>query len=69
MTIDDSKIIDNNGTKGIATKNGSVALKAGFHPLRLSYFQGSGDKFLELYWRSEKNVIGQKISSDVLFHK
>ena len=69
LVINDLKIIDNNGTKGIATKTGKIALNAGFHPIRLSYFQGGGDRFLELYWRSEKHLIGQKIPGGVLFHK
>ncbi|HCE46092.1 MAG TPA: hypothetical protein DET40_21315 [Lentisphaeria bacterium] len=67
LTINDSKIIDNDGMHAPETKTGSVALKAGFHPIRLAYIQGTKDKLLEIYWRSEKHLLGQKITDKVIF--
>ncbi len=69
LTVNDSKIVDDDGIHDIETKTGTIALKAGLHPIRLAYIQGVGGKFLELYWRSEKHLLGQKIPNEVLFHK
>lgn len=40
LFVDGLKIIDNNGLHPIVTKTGSITLTAGFHKIRVEYFQG-----------------------------
>jgi len=41
-------VVDNDGYHGLEERAGMVALEAGFHPITVRYFQGSGGKALSL---------------------
>lgn len=43
---------DINYTSGAAAKSGSIYLKKGAHPLRVSYLTGEGNPMLELKWKT-----------------
>ncbi|WP_369375487.1 family 16 glycoside hydrolase [Promicromonospora sp. Populi] len=51
LVIDDAVVIDHDGLHGAEPKDGTVALTAGFHDLRLEYFENGGDNVLRLEWR------------------
>jgi len=54
LFLDDELVIDNIGfndtTKGIPTRTGMIALKKGFHPIRIEYFQDVAREELELQY-------------------
>lgn len=52
LIIDDMVVVDHDGFHGNDIKDGEVALKAGFHPFRVEFFQGLGGKYLSLQWKS-----------------
>ncbi len=51
LVIDDTVVIDHDGLHGAEPKEGTVALDAGFHDLRVEYFENGGDNVLRLEWR------------------
>lgn len=51
LFIDNKLIVDNGGNHGLDPRDGEMILKAGKHPFRVEYFQGSGGKGLSLQWR------------------
>jgi len=42
LTIGGTTVVDNDGLHGSAEKEGRIALAAGYHPLRLAYFERDG---------------------------
>ena len=53
LILDDRTVIDTDGRHSIAKASGTVALRAGFHKVRIPYYQGSrqmlqADDFLQL---------------------
>ncbi|MBE1876020.1 family 16 glycoside hydrolase [Myceligenerans pegani] len=51
LVIDDSVVVDNDGLHGAESVEGSAALTAGYHDLRVEYFENTGDNVLRLEWR------------------
>ncbi|MEN0006677.1 MAG: family 16 glycoside hydrolase, partial [Bacteroidota bacterium] len=52
LFIGDVEVVNHDGYHGTSAMDGEVALKAGFHPFRLEFFQGLGGKFISLQWKS-----------------
>jgi len=52
LVIDDAEVIDNDGLHGEESKEGTVALDAGVHDLRVEYFDNTNDNILRLEWRT-----------------
>ena len=52
LYIDGNLIIDHDGLHGDEARDGEVALKAGYHPFKLEYFQGAGGRLVSLQWKS-----------------
>ncbi len=52
LSIGEKKLIDNDGLHGSDAVDGVIALKEGYHPFKLKYFQGKGGKNVSLKWRS-----------------
>ena len=65
LYVHDTRVIDNDGVHARTTIHGSIALKPGFHPIRIEYFQGTGGEALELAIRT--NDSGVIIPSSVLY--
>ena len=63
----DKLIVDNNELHPAEEKFGAVALKAGFHPISLVYFQNAGASALKISYEGEK-LKKRPIPSSVLFH-
>jgi alpha-L-fucosidase len=62
MTIDDSYIIDNNGTHPMVEKSVEVPLAKGFHKINISFFQQGGGDGLNVSLKGpgiEKQIIGE----------
>jgi len=51
MWINGKEVVDNGGQHGIKTKDGSVELKAGIHPLQVIWFNADGGGWLDVYYR------------------
>jgi cytochrome c len=50
LFLDGRMLIDNDGPHGMDPKEAEVALKAGYHTLRILYFQGGGGQGISLKW-------------------
>ena len=50
LYIGDDLMIDNDGLHGRVEKSTSIPLKAGWHPLRIEWFNAIGDRHLKLEW-------------------
>ncbi len=55
LLIDDEEVINNDGLHGDDEKSGAIALKKGFHSIKLSYIQGTGDAALQLRYGIKEN--------------
>jgi cytochrome c len=51
VSINGQVVIDHDGSHGTSYKETKLALKAGYYPLKLEYFNGAGGKFLSLNWK------------------
>jgi hypothetical protein len=51
LLIDNNLIVDNDGLHGAEDKDGTVQLTAGYHALRINYFEAGGDQVLRLSWK------------------
>jgi hexosaminidase len=49
LFINEQLIVDNDGWHGAQERYGQIALKAGLHPIRVSYFQVGGGKALQIF--------------------
>ena len=50
LRIHDSMVVDNDGLHSALEKSGAIALEAGLHPIRVDYFEGTGQDDLILRW-------------------
>jgi hexosaminidase len=48
LWLADTLVVDHDGLHSARAKHGMVALAAGYHPIRIEYFQAGGGKALEL---------------------
>ncbi|HKK21282.1 MAG TPA: glycoside hydrolase family 38 C-terminal domain-containing protein, partial [candidate division Zixibacteria bacterium] len=67
LWVADSLIVDNDGLHGEGEVPGSIALKAGYHPITIRMFQKKGDEALAVFV-SGKNLEKREISPQMLFH-
>jgi cytochrome c len=66
MWIDGRQLIDNDGNHGMDPKEAEVALRAGYHALRIDYFQGGGGRGISLKWARFGDP-GLKVISETQF--
>jgi hypothetical protein len=70
LWVDGQEIIDNDGPHGMSPKEAEIALRAGYHPIRLDYFQGGGGRGIVLKWARFGAEPGFKVISEgSFFHK
>ncbi len=50
LSIDGRTVVDNDGSHGLTTEKGEIALAAGWHALEVLYFQGDSRMGLDLVW-------------------
>src|SRR5687768_8863215 len=51
LYIDDALVVDHDGLHGATSKDGTVTLTAGYHALRVEYFEAGGGQQLTLSWQ------------------
>lgn len=67
LWIDGQLVVDNDGLHGLLARQGAIGLAAGFHRLRLEYFNASGSRALALSW-SGPGFEPEPVPSEALFH-
>ncbi len=68
LFINEKLLVDNDGLHSLERKSENIALKSGFHKIRVTYFQNSGGDDLKVLYRFAKKNITE-IPQDILFHK
>lgn len=68
LYLDGKLVINNNGLHGMKEVKGSAALAAGYHAIRIEYFEKTGGDDLQLYFESENNK-KKEIPAGLLFHQ
>ncbi len=61
-------IVDNDGFHGMREEKGQVALKAGFHPIKVTFFEGEIEEGLIVRYKGP-TLKKQELPSGVLFYK
>src|SRR5204863_376034 len=67
LYVDELLVVNNDFLQGVTERSGTVTLDAGFHSLRLEYFQGSGPSGLQFLY-SLNGGPKQPIPADLLYH-
>lgn len=67
LFIDSTEVIDNGGTHAMREVAGSVHLQAGFHNIRLEYFENLSVAGVQLLWDPVGTVGKEIVPTDVLF--
>jgi alpha-L-fucosidase len=67
LFIDEKVIVNNDGDHGIVEQAGKVALRKGFHKIRIQYFDSGGGNGLDVYMQPS-NGKKQAIPPAALFH-
>lgn len=68
LYIWDKMIVDNDGFHGMREERGQVALKAGFHPIKVTFFEGEIEEGLVVRYEGP-GISKREIPATVLFHK
>ncbi len=68
LYIHEVPVVDNDGIHGMKKVSGVVALAAGYHPFRVTFFEKSGGDGLDVMWKSG-TVKESKIPADVFYHQ
>jgi hypothetical protein len=68
LAIDGKELVNIYGRGGALMKSAEIALKTGFHKVRLTYFQATGANKLNIYYRGPETR-GCEVPATVLFHK
>ncbi len=59
--------IDNDGNHPAKQASKRMRLKAGFHPIRIEYFEGNGEQTLKLAIENSTGASGEA-GAEMLFH-
>jgi hexosaminidase len=51
LFIDSALVVDNGGNHAAESRESSVVLKRGFHPIEVRYWQRDGARRLDLFWQ------------------
>ncbi|MEO8148494.1 MAG: alpha-L-fucosidase [Bacteroidia bacterium] len=68
LWIDNDETIDNNGLHGDVERDGGIALKKGFHKIKVAYIQAGGDASLKLKYKvneQDKKIV----PASMFFHE
>ena len=67
LYIGDDKVVENDGLHGMNERSGQVGLQAGYHPIRVEYFNAAGARGLEVHWAGP-GIKKQNVPAKMLFH-
>ena len=65
LFVDGSMVVDNGGLHGSEEKQGAVQLSAGFHNLKVDFFENAGGAELRVFYRG-LDTRGEKLEIDAL---
>jgi S1-C subfamily serine protease len=68
LYVDDQLVADNDGLHAAREKHGLLRLQAGYHPIRLTYFNAVGEEELRISYEGP-GLTKQPIPPAALFHK
>ncbi len=68
LWIDGIRVVNNGGAHGELEKEGKIALKKGFHKIRVRYFDGGGNNSLKVALKQDKGS-KKAIPAGMLFHQ
>ncbi len=68
LYIGDTLVVDNDGLHAMHEERGVIALAAGLHPIRVTFFEKTGGDDLKVYYKSLKQE-KQSIPKSMLFHE
>ena len=68
LYIDDNLVVDNDNQHGLVEKSGAVPLSKGFHKIKVSYFEASGDNNLNVRYEGP-GIKYQVIPDSVLYYE
>jgi alpha-L-fucosidase len=68
LYIGDSLVVDNDGLHAMHEEKGVIALSAGLHPIRVTFFEKTGGDDLKVYYKSLQRK-KQPIPDALLFHE
>ncbi len=68
LFIGDTEVVNNDGSHGNLEASGIIALKAGYHPIKVLYFEDYEGQALRVLIDSPEDK-KQRISDDLLFRK
>jgi hypothetical protein len=66
LHVGEQLVVDNDGLHPIVEKRGFVPLRAGKHPIRVTFFQGSGEVELKVYYEGP-GITRREIPASALF--
>ncbi len=69
LYLDGRLLIDNDGDHGMQPKEAELALRAGYHPLRIDYYQGGGGRGIVLKWARFGKPGFEVIPENFFYHK
>ncbi|MCC7466297.1 MAG: DUF1080 domain-containing protein [Saprospiraceae bacterium] len=69
LWVDGRMLIDHDGPHGMEPREAEIALRAGYHPIRLDYFQGGGGCGIVLKWARFGAPGFKVIGEGRFFHK
>ena len=69
LSIDGRTLIEHDGPHGMEPREAEVALRAGYHPINIEYFQGGGGRGISLKWIRHGANSFVTIPENNFFHK
>lgn len=67
LYINGVPVVSNGGLHGVRERSGKIMLSAGFHDIKITFFNATGAGTLKMFW-SGANFIKQVIPASVLLH-
>ncbi|MEM9380263.1 MAG: alpha-L-fucosidase [Planctomycetota bacterium] len=67
MWVHDDLVVDNDGLHGMERREGRIALRAGYHPIRVAWFNARGGAGLEVRWSGPGVGRDVPVPGDALF--
>jgi hexosaminidase len=67
LWINDEMVVNNDGFHSMQEIKGQIALKKGYHSIKIRFFEGWGGEGLKLNWQSE-DIDYQEVPASVLFY-
>jgi cytochrome c len=69
LLLDGRELINNDGLHGMDPKEAEVALRAGYHPIKIEFFQGGGGQGISLKWARSGDPVMKVIPANNLFRQ